>query len=256
MELDGKPILQGQAAVVTGAAQGIGREVAFALSKAGARVVVADANASGADLTAKEIERRGGTAWSMAWNIANPDDATRVASDVGQVAGDTSILINNAGVHRVSPIDGPDHMQCWRDIMSVNLDGMLFSTTAFLQQLKRTRGCIVNMASIQSYVAQPNDTTAYSTSKGAIFTFTKALAAEVARYGIRVNAVAPGLTETPATVSSLQNAERMAFYIAHTPMQRVGKPEEIAGPVVFLASPLAAYVTGVVLPVDGGFLTL
>jgi NAD(P)-dependent dehydrogenase (short-subunit alcohol dehydrogenase family) len=256
MKLNGKSLLDGQAAVVTGAGQGMGRAIALALAKAGARVVTADVNLAAAESTAKEIQQQDGTAWPLAWDVANPEDATRVASEVKEIAGDIAILINNAGVHRIAPLGAPDQLQKWRDIMSVNLDGILFGTTAFLEQLKRTRGCIVNMASIQSFVAQPNETTAYSTSKGGVLMMTKALAVDLARYGIRVNAVAPGLTETPATVASLQNVERMTFYLTHTPMKRVGKPEEIAGPVVFLASPLASYVTGTILPVDGGFLAL
>jgi NAD(P)-dependent dehydrogenase (short-subunit alcohol dehydrogenase family) len=147
-------------------------------------------------------------------------------------------------------------MQTWREVMSVNVDGMMHAVTAFLEQLKETRGNIINLASVNSFVAAPNDTTAYATSKGAVAMLTKALAVEFARYQIRVNAVAPGLIETPQTEGSRANPDRMAFVLSHTPMKRVGQPQEIAGPVVFLASPMASYVNGVVLPVDGGFLTL
>jgi NAD(P)-dependent dehydrogenase (short-subunit alcohol dehydrogenase family) len=256
MELDGRPILEGQAAVVTGAGQGLGKEIALALAKAGARIIVADIDPETAASTAEEIKHRGGTAWSLVWNVSNLAEAAQVASKVKEIAGDISILVNNAGIHRRGRVGAPDHIQAWQHIMSVNLDGTMFSITAFLEQLKRTRGCIVNLGSIQSFVAAPNDTTAYTTSKGAVAMLTKALAVEFAPYGIRVNAVAPGFIETAGTEASRANPDRMAFVLAHTPMKRVGTPAEIAGPIVFLASPLASFVTGAILPIDGGFLTL
>ncbi|MCK1513178.1 SDR family oxidoreductase [Bradyrhizobium sp. 190] len=256
MHLDGKPLLSGQTAVVTGAGQGMGKEIAFALAKAGARVIVADINAETIAATADEIQARGGIAWSVVWDVSNEAEAARVASRVKELAGDISILVNNAGIHRRGLVGAPNHVQTWRDIMSVNLDGVLYGITAFLDQLKQTRGCIINLGSIQSFTAAPNDTTAYTTSKGAVLMLTKALAVEFARYGIRVNGVAPGFIETPQTEASRANPDRVAFVLAHTPMNRIGRAEEIAGPVVFLASPLASFVNGAMLPVDGGFLTL
>jgi NAD(P)-dependent dehydrogenase (short-subunit alcohol dehydrogenase family) len=144
----------------------------------------------------------------------------------------------------------------WRRLMAVNVDGVLFGVLSFLQQLKRTRGSIINMASIQSMVAAPNDTTAYTTSKGAILQLTKALAVELAPHGIRVNAIAPGFIRTAGTEASRENPTRMAFILGHTPMKRIGEAEDLAGPAVFLASRMSSFVTGVMLPVDGGFLAL
>ena len=256
LELNGHPLLSGQVAVVTGAGQGMGREIALGLAEAGAAVVVADVNGETASATAQAITKGGGKAWSLVWNVADPDEAARVAEQVKALAGNASILVNNAGIHRRGLTGAPEHLQTWREVMSVNVDGIMYGVTAFLEQLKLTRGCIINLASIQSFAAAPNDTTAYSTSKGAVAMLTKSLAVELARYEIRVNAVAPGFIETPQTAISRANPDRMAFVLSHTPMKRVGLAKEMAGPVVFLASPLASFVNGTVLPVDGGFLTL
>jgi len=256
LELNGRPLLSGQVAVVTGAGQGMGKEIAVGLAQAGAAVVAADVNRETAAATSDAILAEGGKAWSVEWNVADPDAAPRVAARVKELAGDVSILVNNAGIHRRGLVGAPEHLQTWRDVMSVNVDGILLAVTAFLEQLKRTRGNVINLASIQSFAAAPNDTTAYTTSKGAVAMLTKALAVEFARYEIRVNAVAPGFIDTPQTAVSRANADRMAFVLSHTPMKRVGQASEMAGPVVFLASPLASFVNGTVLPVDGGFLTL
>jgi NAD(P)-dependent dehydrogenase (short-subunit alcohol dehydrogenase family) len=256
LELNGYPLLAGQVAVVTGAAQGMGREIALALAQAGAAVVAADVNLEKVNETAQSITHAGGKAWALEWNVVDPAAASRVAARVKELAGDASILVNNAGIHRRGLVGSPEHLHTWQEVMSVNVDGIMHGVTAFLEQLKRTRGNIVNLASIQSFAAAPNDTTAYSTSKGAVAMLTKALAVEFARYEIRVNAVAPGFIETPQTEVSRANPDRVAFVLSHTPMKRFGKAGEMAGPVVFLASPLASFVNGTVLPVDGGFLTL
>jgi NAD(P)-dependent dehydrogenase (short-subunit alcohol dehydrogenase family) len=256
IEINGRLLLAGEVAVVTGAGQGMGREIAFALADAGAGVVAADVNSETVNATAAEINKAGGKAWALVWDVANSEEAPRVAARVQELAGDASILVNNAGIHRRGLIGAPEHLKTWREVMSVNVDGIAYAVTAFLEQLKRTRGTVINLASIQSFAAAPNDTTAYSTSKGAVAMLTKALAVELAQYDIRVNAVAPGFIETPQTAVSRANPDRIAFVLSHTPMKRIGRANEISGPVVFLASPLASFVTGVVLPVDGGFLTL
>lgn len=247
-------LLAGHLAVVTGAAQGNGKAIAFGLAQAGARVVLADINEGEVLQTKAELEASGANVWAFQWDVTDPARARAVAEQVGDVAGDVSILVNNAGVLLRSLLGSPGDAEAWHRTLAVNVDGPFFAVTAFLDQLKRRRGCIINVASIQSYVASIRNAVGYTASKGAIMQLTKALAFELAPFGVRVNAVAPGFIETPMNQASRDDPERMAQVIGHIPMQRIGQPHDLAGPTVFLASELAAYVTGIVLPVDGGFL--
>jgi NAD(P)-dependent dehydrogenase (short-subunit alcohol dehydrogenase family) len=137
--------------------------------------------------------------------------------------------------------------------MAVNLQGTFNVTMAFVEQLKHTRGTIVNIASINSFTA-PAGSGAYPVSKGAIAQFTRALASELAPEGVRVNALAPGIIATAMSEPTRADPKRLEAFLTHVPMKRVGEPEELVGPVVFLCSDAASYVTGAILPVDGGYL--
>ena len=137
--------------------------------------------------------------------------------------------------------------------MEVNVQGPFNVTMAFVEQLKNTKGCIVNIASTNAFVA-PAGNGVYPVSKGALAQFTRALATELAADGVRVNALAPGIIATAMTEVTRADPKRLAGFLQHVPMRRVGEPEELAGPVVFLCSEAASYVTGAILPVDGGYL--
>jgi NAD(P)-dependent dehydrogenase (short-subunit alcohol dehydrogenase family) len=170
-------------------------------------------------------------------------------------AGDIDILVNNAGVLVREGMDSPNAPAIMRKVTGVNLIGTFNAIHAFLPSLRRTRGCIVNIASGAAFVAQVG-CVGYSASKGGVKMLTQTMAADLAADGIRVNALAPGVIETPMTVATRGDPERLQHFLQRIPMGRVGQPEEIAGPAVFLASSLASYVNGVTLPVDGGRLAV
>lgn len=248
-------LLGADVAVVTGAAQGNGRAIAMGLAQHGAKVALGDINADGAEAVAAEIRRAGGAAFAMSVDVGDRDQCLRFASEVEARLGAISILVNNAGIIRRVPFDDDGYDRDWDDTFRVNITGMKNMTRAALPQLRRTKGRIVNLASIMSFAAGPRSSS-YAASKGAVRQFTQALAAELAVDGIRVNAIAPGVIATPMTEVTRADAATLARFMAHTPLGRVGEPEELVGPVVFLASSMSSYVTGAVLPVDGGYLAV
>jgi len=245
--------LEGCVAVVTGAGQGNGQAIAHGLARAGASVIVTDINEATAANTAAEITKAGGVARSAAVDIADRHACRSLASNIGHQEGPVSLLVNNAGILHRCPIDHTDSDYAWDQTMAVNVNGTYNMISAFLPMLKETRGSIINVGSIQSFVATPN-TAAYTASKGAVLQLTKALAVEFGPIGLRVNAIAPGFMETPMTQVTRDNPDRMKTQMAHTPMRRIAAPTELVGAVVFLASKAGSYVTGVMLPVDGGYL--
>jgi NAD(P)-dependent dehydrogenase (short-subunit alcohol dehydrogenase family) len=165
--------------------------------------------------------------------------------------------VNNAGINRRNAFTSAPEavIQDWQDIMAVNLNGVFNVTHAFLDQLRAAKGRIVNIASIQSFmhVRTPNSP-AYTTSKHGVLGFTRALAAELGKDGVRVNAIGPGLIETPLNEQArANNPDLVRMFMEHTPLGRPGKPEDIVGPAIFLASDLSAYVTGSIVMADGGY---
>ena len=241
--------IAGRVALVTGAGRGIGAAIADALGAAGAIVAVTDIDPTGASATAHRITASFGRAAGFALDVSDRTSCAAVVEQIGAELGDVAILVNNAGILQRSPFGSADETAHWAATMAVNLDAPAQMVRATLKMLRRTRGTVVNIGSIQSLIALRNSV-AYSVAKGGIAQLTRALALELGVDGIRVNAVAPGVTDTPLTNANVivtRWRERIA-------LGRAAAPEEIAQAVLFLASDMASYVTGVVLPVDGGFL--
>ena len=251
------PLLQNHIAVVTGAASGIGRAIALGYAREGARVVLLDINEKGADEAAQEIRSAGGKAESFALDVTRREDCIAVAKQVADKVGQVSILVNNAGIYRRNAFtaDLDAVLKDWQDIMAINLNGVFNVTHAFLEPLKSSRGRIVNIASIQSFVhVRTPSSPAYTASKHGVLGFTKALAAELGKEGVRVNAIGPGFIATPLNANArANNPELVKTFIDHTPLARAGTAEDIVGPAIFLASDLSAYVSGSIVMVDGGY---
>lgn len=252
-------LLERHVAAVTGGGSGIGQGICQAYAREGARVIVLDVNPGGAKETVDLIAAAGGKASAMTLDVTDRQACKAAAVEIAR-SGNISILVNNAGINRRNPITGDAAAVAkdWDDILSINLDGIFNVTHAFLDQLRASKGRIVNIGSIQSFVHVnwPNSA-AYTTSKHGVLGFTRALAAELGKDGVRVNAIGPGLIETRINAEArARNPEMVAMVMRHTPLNRAGKPEDIAGPAVFLASDMSAYVTGSIIMADGGFRTV
>ncbi|MHB8611388.1 MAG: SDR family NAD(P)-dependent oxidoreductase [Candidatus Dormibacteraceae bacterium] len=244
----------GQTAIVTGAGRGMGRAVAVALAAEGANVVVAELDETAAREVAGEIQQTGARALPVKVDISSVAEVRGLFKKALAEFGGVDILINNAGIGIPKPL--VDYTESdWDRQLGVNLKGMFFATQeAARTMIPKRRGKIVNFASTAAFVSSSTPETAYDISKGGVRQLTISVAAELAPYHINVNAVAPGTIMTDLTLRVLDTDEKMARASAKIPLGRLGKPEDMVGPVLFLCSDEADYVTGHVLVVDGGWL--
>ena len=246
--------LDGKVALVTGAAKGIGRGCAQALSKHGARIAVVDLDAVAGPLTVKEIEASGGRAVFFQADVSKADDVRKTMTDVIEAFGRLDVLINNAGYHLSKNVEDTSEKE-WDYILNTNLRSVFLCSKYAIPHLRKTRGAIVNMSSMVGLVGQRN-AGAYSATKGGIIAMTKGMALDFAKDGIRVNCLCPGWVETPLVedwFSQQADPEKARAYLYSIhPLGRIGAPEEVGNAVAFLCSEESSFVTGVALPVDGG----
>jgi 3-oxoacyl-[acyl-carrier protein] reductase len=242
--------LPGKVAIVTGAARGIGFAIAGRLSRAGAQVMVADIAEDGAVAAAERLREGGGKATGVAADVTSPTEVGAMVERTLDVFGAVDILVNNAGITgRDAPLwETTD--EDWEKVLDLNLTGVFYCCRAVVSHMRERRsGAIVNVASISGKEGNPN-MIPYSVSKAGVICLTKALAKEVITDAVRVNAVAPGVIETPL-LDQLQ-PEAIDYMKSKVPMGRMGSPEEVAAVVHFLASDAASFVTGQCYDVSGG----
>lgn len=255
MEIDGIKGLDvaGKVAVVVGGTSGIGQALALGLAAAGADVVATSRRAEQVEETAEQIEALGRRSLAIASDVGDRNSLEQVLKEAISVLGGVDILVNCAGMTKRTPTLDMDDAT-WEKILDTNLTGTLRSCQVFGRHMvERGHGRIINIASLTSFVGF-YEVAAYAASKSGVASLTKSLAIEWARYGVTVNAIAPGVFRTALNQELLDNTERGKELLLRTPMGRFGRVEELVGAAIYLASDMASFVTGEILVVDGGFL--
>jgi 3-oxoacyl-[acyl-carrier protein] reductase len=241
--------LAGKVALVTGAAQGIGKAVSLLLARNGADIIVSDVNLEKGEETAKEVQTLGRKALAIKADVARIEDVEKMVEAIVAQFGHVDILVNNAGIARDKLILRMTE-EDWDAVLNINLKGTFNCTKAVVRHMSKQRsGKIVNIASVVGEMGNAGQGN-YAASKAGVIGFTKTIAREFAQRGINVNAIAPGYIETPMTDALPDKAKEELKRLI--PMDRLGKPEDVAEAVLFLVSESANYITGQVLNVNGG----
>jgi 2-hydroxycyclohexanecarboxyl-CoA dehydrogenase len=247
--------LRGKTALVTGAGRGIGRAIALALAAEGAEIAALDIDGDAADRVRRDIDGVGVKAVALAADLTRGADVRRAVEVAIAQLGQLDVLVNNAGWDRLEPFVESEE-ETWDRIISLNFKGVLHTCRAVVpHMIQRGSGKVINIASDAGRVGSSGEAV-YAGSKGAVIAFSKTLAREVARHHVTVNVVCPGLTDTPLLAgmrdASARNAKLLDAVTRAIPLGRIATPEDVAGAVVYLASPIADYVTGQTLSVSGG----
>jgi NAD(P)-dependent dehydrogenase (short-subunit alcohol dehydrogenase family) len=243
----------GKVVVVTGAARGLGAEIARGFADQGASVVLVDVDADRLDESVLSLQADARRALGRLCDTTDRAGLMGLAKWVAEEVGPASVVVNNAGITGRACVGDAHAAELWDRTIQVNLTGTYNVSSAFLEQLKTTRGNIVNLSSVAGFTSGFSHA-GYPASKAAISSLTRQLARELASFDVRVNAVAPGYFSTDLGKGTSTEVDEWLAW--HCPLGRRGAPSEIVGPVLFLASAAASFVTGVTIPVDGGYLSV
>jgi meso-butanediol dehydrogenase / (S,S)-butanediol dehydrogenase / diacetyl reductase len=256
--------LHDQGAIVTGAARGIGRATALRLAQEGAHVVIADTNLAGAEAAAAAIGEFGTTGFAIQADVTRAADRERIVASAIDHFGQIDILVNNAGIMRTCELLEAND-EDWDRVMDVNVRAVFFlSQLAARQMVRQRHGRIINVASAAAKIATNPHVVSYNCSKAAVVALTRTFGVSLAPHGIRVNAVCPGLVDTEMWAffeqlssheGGLAPGEYTRSRVAALPIQRMEKPEDVAGVIAFLAGPDSEYMTGQAINVTGGLVT-
>jgi NAD(P)-dependent dehydrogenase (short-subunit alcohol dehydrogenase family) len=251
--LEEKFSLKNRVAVVLGGTSGIGQAIARGLARAGATTIASSRDRDRVDAQAAEIESLGAKTLRIPSDVQDRASLQNLCDEAVLAFGQVDILVVTSGLLKKMPSeDVPD--DDWTRIVDVNLNGTFRANQVFgRQMIKQQRGSIINIGSMTSFVSF-SEVAAYAASKGGVLMLTRTLACEWAKHNVRVNGIAPGVFRTPLNTKVLDIPERLAAIAGRTPMARVGNVEELVGAAIFLASDASSFVTGEMLPVDGGFL--
>ena len=248
--------LKNKVAIITGARRGMGRSHALILARAGAKVVVSDISLEDCQKVVKEIEKGKGQALAVKCDVTKKKEVEEMVRKTVEKFGKVDILVNNAGITQFVPFLEITEEE-WDRTLDINLKGYFLCAQAVTKEMvKQKSGVIINISSVamgQQGIGLPT-IAHYCASKGGIVGMTEALAVELAPFNIRVNAISPGMIETPMIDPLKQDPKTMEAMLARVPMHRVGKPEEVSNLVLFLASNESSYMTGSTVVIDGGWL--
>lgn len=243
--------LKNKVALITGGASGFGRETALLFASEGAKIVIVDMNEKKLSEVKDEIEKNGGEVLALCGNVTVAEDVQTIVTKTIEKFKQIDILFNNAGIFRPGNVEDMS-IKDWNDVINVNLNSLFLMTKYCIKYLKETKGNIISTSSAGGIIGFP-DAISYAASKGGVISFAKAVAVDFAKFGVRSNIICPGTSTTGMTKEALEIKEVYDGYLAPIPLKRFGTTKDIAYAALYLASDEASYLTGVVIPVDGGW---